>query len=351
MRKISKTISFVKILLITTPILTAACQTTRLPTAVRSADNSMLLVQVSEDPRSLMWQDGQSEKTKPTNASEKNVTATSDSASLQMRAELLLLGRQTASAAEQARTILRRDLRNTRALKTLIKSALMENKLHEASTLAATAMGLAPQDAELYSLEGLTQFRLNHPLYAKALWNKALSLDPLHIPTLMNMGVLLFEHGHTKKAGAHFDRVLAIQPNHLDASVGRALVLSAEGQPEQAVVELEGLMKKTGDNSLILENLAYISRDRLKDYKRAGKYVERTLALKKVDRRSLETAVGLKQELRRLMAAQNTRMSDENLRELASSQSTSNTSAKSDLSTPVSEGGGSELEKMEAGLK
>lgn len=351
MRRISKKFPFVKLLLITTPMLAAACQTTRLPTAIRSADNSMLLVQVSEDPRSLMWQDGNSDKIKLANAREKVTTSANDAATLQMRAELSLLGRQTASAADQARAILRRDLRNTRALKTLIKSALMENKMHEASALASTAMGLAPQDAELYSLEGLTQFRMNNPLYAKALWSKALSLDPLHIPTLMNMGVLLFDNGHAKKAGAHFDRVLAIQPNHLDASVGRALVLSAEGQPEQAVAELEALMKKTGDNSLILENLAYISRDRLKDYKRAGQYVDRTLALKKVDRRSLETAVGLKQELRRLMAAQNTRMSDENLRELASAQADNQTTVKSDARSAAGDSEVSELRKMEEGLK
>lgn len=326
--------------------MSVACQTTRWPSAIRSADNSALLVQVSQDPSSLMWNEGRFKNTDALKKSTPSPKNSTDTVALQTRAELSLLGQMTRSASENARAILRHDLRNVKAIKSLIKAALIDRKPHEALLLTGSAMSIAPQDAELFSYEGLAQYQLDNPLYAKALWNKALSLDPLHIPTLMNLGVLLFQNGHSKKAGAHFDRVLALQPQHLDAQVGRALVLSAEGSHDDAIASLEAILKKTGDNALVLENLALISRERLKDYKKASSYVERTLALRSADRRSIETAVGMRQELRRLMAGQEKRLTDENLREMAESPNTA-----SEVANTSSQNGSSELQKMEESIK
>ncbi|NBW82575.1 hypothetical protein EBR21_12550 [bacterium] len=337
--------------LLTSALLAVGCQTTRLPTAIRSADNSSLLVQVSEDSSSLMWNEGRPKNIEKLSTSLGDARNAQDADSLQTRAELLLVGHMTRDAAEQARTILKRDLRNVRALKTLIKAALIERRPHEALVLVGNAASLSASDAELFSFEGLAQFQLNNTLYAKALWNKVLSLDPNHIPTLMNMAVLLFQNGHSKKAGALFDRVLTIQPQHLDAQVGRALVLSSEGQAEEAVASLDEILKRSGDNALVLENLANISRDRLKDYKRAARYVDRTLAMGKVDRRTIETAIGMKQELRKLIAAQEKNLSDENLRELASRSPQSNASPAGEMASSETNSVTSDLQKMEDSIK
>lgn len=333
-------------------LIGTGCQTTRRPSAIRSSDNSTYLVQVSEDSNSLMWPEG---RTAPKNLP--NLTTidgqkkSADSVSLQMRAELLLLGHMSRAATEHARSILKTDFRNVRAMKTLIKSALMERKPHEALGLLNSAIVLAPQDAELLSYEGLANHQLENILMAKSLWNKALMLNPEHIPTLMNLAVLLFQNGLAKQAGAYFDRVLTIQPQHLDALVGRALVQSADGQYEQAILALENILKKTGDQALVLENLANISRYRLKDYKKASQYVERTLALGKADRRSIETAVGMKQELRRLIASQEKHLSDENLRDMAARSAVSNSETRADISNNEPAGKATELEKMEDVLK
>jgi tetratricopeptide (TPR) repeat protein len=290
--------------------------------AIKSADSSSMIVQVSDDKRSLMWSGQSGAKDKSLKDPRVPARGTDNSiASLQMHAELALVGNSPKAASENARSILRADFKNVRALKTLIKAALLERNHFEAQTLSESALVLAPQDAEIYSLQGLVQLQLNRPLYAKALWKKSLAIDPLHIPTLMNMGVLMFQHGHMASAGAHFEKVLAVVPQHLDAQVGKALVLSAQGNADSAVVLLESILKKTGENALILENLALISRDRLKDYPRANAYVERTLALGKSDRRVFETAVGMKQELRRLMSSPSKPLNDESLRELAASDS------------------------------
>jgi tetratricopeptide (TPR) repeat protein len=340
-----------KVAMLTGALVAVGCQTTRLPTAIRSADNSSLLVQVSEDSSSLMWNEGRPKDIEKLSRSAGDSKNGHDQNSLQTRAELLLVGHMTRDAAEQARVILKRDLRNVRALKTLIKAALIERRPHEALVLVGNASNLSASDAELFSFEGLAQFQLNNPLYAKALWNKALSLDPNHIPTLMNTGVLLFQNGHSKKAGALFDRVLTIQPQHLDAQVGRALVMSSEGQSEEAVASLDEILKRSGENALVLENLANISRDRLKDYKRAARYVDRTLAMGKVDRRTIETAVGMKQELRRLMATQEKNLSDENLREMASRSPQSNGGTAGEMASTEANSMTSDLQKMEDSIK
>jgi tetratricopeptide (TPR) repeat protein len=308
------------LILVSASTLSVACQTTRRPMAIKSADSSSMTVQVSDDKRSLLWSGQSSAKDVSLKAARAQQKGSENSiASLQMHAELALVGNLPKAASENARSILRADFKNVRALKTLIKAALLEKNYFEAQTLSETAVQLAPQDAEIYSLQGLVQLQLNRPLYARALWKEALAIDPLHIPTLMNMGVMMFQNGHTAIAGAHFDKVLAVVPQHLDAQVGKALVLSAQGNAESAVMQLEGILKKTGENALLLENLALISRDRLKDYPKANAYVERTLALGKSDRRVFETAVGMKQELRRLMSSQNKPLNDESLRELAAS--------------------------------
>lgn len=255
------------------------------------------------------------------------------------------------NAATQAKSILSTDLRNLPAMKILIKEALLEKKPHEAIELCENALLIATQDADLYSLQALAQYQLNYPLYAKALWQKALNLDPLHVASLMNLGLLLFQNGHTEKAGAHFDKILAIAPDHLNALTGRALVMSAQGQSERAISMLEEVLRKKGDNALLLENLALISRDRLKDYKLALKYTERLLALKQTDRRTLETAVSLKQDIKRMIAAQNKTLSDESLREMASA-SPSQSATRAEQEAPQAQQlMSNDLMKMEDFLK
>lgn len=330
----------------------AACQTTRLPTALKNSDHSAMTVQVSDDQRSLMWNNSSAKADSGFSKNSASQRAAADAATLQAHAEMALLGRMTRTAVDNAKSILGTDIRNVRAMKTLIKAALMERKSHEAITLSQTAQSLSPQDPDLFALEGMAQHQLGHVIYAKALWNKTLSLDPLHIPTLMNLGVMLFQNGHINRAGAQFDKVISIVPQHLDAQVGKALVMSAQGQATEAVVELEGILKKTGDNSLVLENLALICRDRLKDYKKAARYVDRALALGKSDRRSTEMAINMKQDLRRLLASQEKQYSDESLREMAAQSAQQSAAAgEAPAANANSQDASSELFRMEESIK
>lgn len=348
MRSKSKRDGIAAICVVFSIAVLAGCQTTRRATAVKNADNQTMDVHVSADPRSLMGSDS----TAKTFSDISKQKPGSSVASLQVHAELALIGQMPRAAADHARAILRQDPKNLRAMKTLIKVALVENKPHEAKELCENALAQASQDAEIFSLQGLAQYQLNFPLYAKALWQKAVALDPLYIPALMNLGALYFQFGHTAKAGSYFDKVVAIAPHHLDAQVGRALVISGTGQPERAVANLEEILEKNGDSLLVLENLAVLSRDGLKDYKKSMKFVERTLALKQTDRRSLEWAVGMKQELNKLLATQSKQLSDESLREMASTNTpTSGLQAEQQQVVDSQSSLPNDLLKMEENLK
>lgn len=327
------------------------CQTTRLPKAVRSADNKSLVVQVSSDSSSLLWNGRNRSDAKTAARINRSLSSSGDTAFLQMNAELLLVGGMTKPAAEKARAILRRDMRNTAALKTLIKSAFIERKPHEVIYLCRMAQEYSSQDAELLSLEGLAQFQLENGVSAKILWTRALALDPVHIPTLMNMGVFMLNNGHFKRAGAHFDKVLALQPAHADALTGRALVWAAEGRFAEATAALEDVLSENGDSAFVLLLQSKIAKDRLKDYKLASRSIERLLALRSNDRRTFEQAVVMKQELKQLKDTGGEKYSDEKLLQMAEHSPAERSEPARELTAARPEKRDDELHQLEESLK
>jgi len=328
----------------------AACQTTHAPVVMRSADNKQVEVQISLNKQSLMW-----DQSLGAEVSKKSMQISkerrSDLNSIHFLGEAALLERNTRSANQQAKLMLNRDTKSESAIKIQIKAALIEQRPHAALLLSDNALDIAPQDAEIYSLKGLAHTQLGHPIIAKAMWTKALSLDPLNISSLMNLGVLFFNAGHVNKAGAHFDKVLAIVPRHQDALMGKALVHSAQGEPQHALQALKTLSTRYSDNPIVLENIANIAKEHLKDYQLAMKYVEKILALKKTDRKSLESAVAIKQELKKRLAAEETQLSDESLREMADASATSHALSSGHARNHMSLDDSNEIARLEESIK
>jgi tetratricopeptide (TPR) repeat protein len=275
----------------------------------------------------------------------------SDLNSIRFLAEAALLERNTHAAKEQAKLLLNRDIKNDSAIKIQVKAALLEKKPHAALLLSDNALDISPQDAEIYSLKGLAHAQMGNSIIAKAMWTKALGLDPLNISALMNLGVLFFNSGHVNKAGAHFDKVLAIVPRHQDALLGKALVQSAQGEPQKALVALEAISKEFSTNAVVLENIANVAKEHLKDYRLAMKYVEKILALKRTDRNSLESAVALKQELKKRLAAEETQLSDESLREMAETSSSQSTLTSGQALSQMSLDDSNDISRLEESIK
>lgn len=336
--------------LLLSTIASTACQTTHAPAVMRSADNKNVEVQISLNKQSLMWdQSLGAEVSKKTQQISKEQRT--DLNSILFLGEAALLERDSRQANEQAKLILNRDVKNSSAIKIQVKAALIDNKPHAALLLCDNALDITPQDAEIYTLKGLAHAQLGHPLIAKAMWNKALSLDPLNIAALMNLGVLLFNSGHVNKAGANFDKVLAIVPHHKDALMGKALVHSSQGEAQRAIQILEEVHKSSAQNPIVLENMAKIAKEHLQDYPLALKYVEKILALKRNDRKSLETAVTLKQDLKRRLVAQETQLSDESLREMAEVSATQSTVASGHALNQSNTDDSNEISRLEESIK
>ena len=336
--------------LIISAFATTGCQTTHAPAVVRSADNKHVEVQISLNRQSLMWDQSLGAEVSK-KSSQLSKEKRSDLNSIRFLGEAALLERNTLGAKEQAKLLLNRDIKNDSAMKLQVKAALIEKKPHAALLLSDNALDISPQDAEIYSLKGLAHSQLGNSIIAKAMWTKALTLDPLNISALMNLGVLFFNSGHVNKAGANFDKVLALVPKHKDALLGKALVHSAQGEAHHALVTLETLSKSFAENPVVLENMANIAKEHLRDYRLAMKYVEKILALKQTDRNSLESAVALKQELKRRLAADEAKMSDESLREMAEVNSSQSALASGQALSQMSLDDATELTRLEESVK
>lgn len=278
--------------------------------------DTQVTLQLSRDPRSLNALRAQKEAT----AARADLLARKDLSEtlLSSVAELSFLAGRSEDAAREARALLKRDLKNVEAMKTLLKCSLFQGRLDEALLIANNALGLSPRDPDLFALRGLVHYGLGDTVDAREDWKRGLALNPTHIPSQMNLATLYFQNRFMNLAGSGFERVLAIQPENLDAQVGRALVLNAQGNGADARTRLAAILENHPKNQLVLYNLAMIERDRFQNYEVALKHIERYLELGGQDRTGLERALAHRDALRNLVLAKKTRnLSDDELREMA----------------------------------
>ena len=296
-------------------MLFVGCATTAPKVVQMSDDGKTFTLQLSRDSRSLM-------------AAKANKDAVEARLELQKRkemstsllnsvAELSFLGGAPEQAAREARMLLKSDLKNASAMKTLIKVSVATSRYEEAILLANNALITSPREADFYCLRGLANYFLDHPLEAREDWKKALAIDPTNIPAQMNLAALYFQNRNIALAGTGFERVIALQPQNLDAQVGRALVVSASGNPEEARKSLQTVLAESPKNPLVLANLAMMERDRFSNFQAALEYTERYLEVAGADRIGVERAVASREELRQLVAKKAEKMSDAQLRLLA----------------------------------
>jgi|GEM_PF-639177 len=313
------------------PLFGTACQSTKVQQKVVevSDDGKGATLQLSRDSRSLLAVD----VSEPAKAARSQLKARKDLTVALMNsiAELSLLAGEPKQAALEARALLKRDLKNTDAMKTLIKVSLAQNRAEEAVLISENAIAVQPRDADLHCLKGLAHFLAGDSLAARGAWKKALEINPAHVSAQMNLAALYYQNRNVAQAGTAFEKVLAVQPSNPDAMVGKALVMVVQGQAEAARTLLVEQLKKSPKSALVLYNLAIISKDRFQDFTGALDYTERYLALSKGDRKGTEKFIAQREELKILMARKQGPLTDSALREMAATRSQS--------VTPDSDGG------------
>lgn len=240
-------------------------------------------------------------------------------------AELSLLGGQLAEAEARARKVLKADMKNVDAGKTLLKAAILRNKYQEALLISDNLIANDAKNPDLFALKGLAHYLNNEPIDARENWKKALAINSSHVSSQMNLGALYFQNRNYAAAGAMFERVLKSQPQNPDAQVGKALVLSSQGNATEARTTLQAVLERNKESSLVLYNLALIERDRFSNYQASLDYLNKYLEVAKSDRVLVERAVAMREELKGVIAkSEQGKLSDSDLRNMAdkSSQAT-----------------------------
>jgi tetratricopeptide (TPR) repeat protein len=238
-------------------------------------------------------------------------------------AELSLLAGNPDDAAKEARELLKKDLKNMSAMRTLVKVQIARNRPEQALLIAENALRDNARDADMLGLQGLGHFISGDLLAARSSWKKGVDANPSHIPSLMNLGVLYYQNRNLQLSGSYFEKVLALQSQNSDALIGKALVLSGQGQWESAKVLLTELLQSSPKSQLALYNLAIIEKERFKNFDLALGYTERYLAVVKNNRVATEKFIAQREELKGILAKKSGPVTDEQLRKMAQVRSSS----------------------------
>jgi tetratricopeptide (TPR) repeat protein len=236
--------------------------------------------------------------------------------------ELSLLGSDLPKAREIARSRLKKNYNDVEAMNILIRASLAEGKLAEVHLLVDNALAIDSRNPNTLNLKGLALYQQNRLIEARETWKRVLKYDPTHVASMMNLGALYFKNRNISQSAALFERIIALQPGHLDARVGFALVRYSQGEPEQARGMLEKILDNNETSPLVLFNLAVLERDGFRNYTKSLVYMERFVdAASKVStaRKSLENGLILVSQLKSKIAADKQKLSDADLRSLASS--------------------------------
>ena len=244
--------------------------------------------------------------------------------------ELSLLGGDFANARDVARARLKRNYNDVQAMNVLIRASLLEGKIKETYLLVDNALQVEPRNPTTLNLKGLALYQDGKLIEAREVWKLAQKYDPTHVASMMNLAALYFENRNIALAGTLFERVISLQPDHYDARIGFALVRYAQGDVEQGRALLNKVQEVKSDEPLVLYNLAIIERDGFQNYPRALALMERFIeTATKIPsaRKAVELGLAQISGLRAKIAAQNEKLSDEDLRSIASSPGGENAGA------------------------
>ncbi|WP_181704400.1 tetratricopeptide repeat protein [Chthonobacter albigriseus] len=98
---------------------------------------------------------------------------------------------------------------------------------------------LHPDDAGLLAMAGDNEWRLNALTQAMGYYDKALRIDPTHMPGLRSRQQLATKLGRYDAALADLDTLIALDPDNALHLVDRAGVLLAKGDPDGALAQIE----------------------------------------------------------------------------------------------------------------
>jgi tetratricopeptide (TPR) repeat protein len=82
-------------------------------------------------------------------------------------------------------------------------------------------------------------FREGRTTEAEARYRKILEIDPGHVETLNNLGVIYMNKGDYNSALSTFEKTVKLKPDYVEAYYNMACLFSIKGEPEKGIVYLK----------------------------------------------------------------------------------------------------------------
>lgn len=114
---------------------------------------------------------------------------------------------------------------------------------------------------DIYWIMGLSSYSVEDFMNSKLYLEKAIQIDPVHLQSLFQLGVIFQNNLIPQTALAYYKRVLVIDKNHFNARFNLAICLSLCNQKDEAIVEFEKCKKINPNYFHIYTNLGVIYLD------------------------------------------------------------------------------------------
>ena len=220
------------------------------------------------------------------------------------------------NAEKNCRTVLRIDLKNPEAKKTMAEIAMRRGNNDLAAIFLTGIGGTGSKDSSVLNMLAMIELGHGNNAGAMALFKRAISLNPGDLAARMNLGVLLLKYRQLDQAAVEFERVLRAAPGHTDAKLHLAVIKAARGEVGQAEVMLKDVLKGDEGNPLALFNLAVVLRDQGK-YDDAMDTLKSYLKAARGKAKDSDKVMALIDDIQKRQAANGERVSDEDIQAMA----------------------------------
>ena len=138
--------------------------------------------------------------------------------------------------------------------------ALNDKRYEDAIASYDLALNADDKTAGLWALRGTAALRLKRMREAKSNFKTALSLSPKNIYALEGMGIIHYEDGEYASSIRYLDQVLRIDPTRIKSRVGRAHSLGKLNRFEEAIAQMDSLIKDFPGNAKFKQMRKYFER-------------------------------------------------------------------------------------------
>jgi tetratricopeptide (TPR) repeat protein len=169
---------------------------------------------------------------------QKNLSAM-DPIVLNKYAALLRSAKRFDDSKKLSSIVLSRHSGNAGALKNLALVYYAENNLSMAQTVAADALAVNAQDADLYNALGMIEVRRERFPLAITYFRKALAFNDALVGAHLNIASIALRYRDYETAKKHYENALTVVPKHADAHLGLGLALAGLQSGDVAIAQLE----------------------------------------------------------------------------------------------------------------